>query len=263
MQGNRIHSLGEILKSRINAPLVWGILLLTLALTVLFYYSQKQQMDVYVRYLDTLSDYKFFSGRVMQKMERVRVASEGNSEELMSSLRGLREIAVSVYAASENDRSIVWMPPEREFSEFENSVLVWIASIKRYVPERASWLDSAMNLVVTLNRWNLEIAEPLVKNLDSARLGFAILSDSAWKGKLPDSLWLRYESILLWNAKIAELWNRVAGDRVLVQCDNLAQSFKIQSLKNREIKFWTQQVFYLISIVLLLFTLFFAVRSRK
>ena len=115
MQGNRIHSLGEILKSRINAPLVWGILLLTLALTVLFYYSQKQQMDVYVRYLDTLSDYKFFSGRVMQKMERVRVASEGNSEELMSSLRGLREIAVSVYAASENDRSIVWMPPEREF----------------------------------------------------------------------------------------------------------------------------------------------------
>ena len=117
--------------------------------------------------------------------------------------------------------------------------------------------------MATLNRWNLEIAEPLVKNLDSARLGFAILSDSAWKGKLPDSLWLRYESILLWNAKIAELWNRVAGDRVLVQCDNLAQSFKIQSLKNREIKFWTQQVFYLISIVLLLFTLFFAVRSRK
>ena len=34
MQGNRIHSLGEILKSRINAPLVWGILLLTLAFRV-------------------------------------------------------------------------------------------------------------------------------------------------------------------------------------------------------------------------------------
>ena len=94
MQGNRIHSLGEILKSRINAPLVWGILLLTLALTVLFYYSQKQQMDVYVRYLDTLSDYKFFSGRVMQKMERVQLASEANSEELTSSHRGLRETAV-------------------------------------------------------------------------------------------------------------------------------------------------------------------------
>ena len=76
MAGDKFHSIGEILRSRINTPLVWGILLLTLALTVLFYFSQKQQQEVYNRYIETLSDYKFFASRIMQKMERVRIAPE-------------------------------------------------------------------------------------------------------------------------------------------------------------------------------------------
>lgn len=95
-----MQSVREILKSRINAPLAWGVLLLTLVLTVLFYFSQKNQEEVYGRYEETLSEYKFFASRVMQRMERVRVFSEDTSV-LMSSLRSLRETAVAAYAASE------------------------------------------------------------------------------------------------------------------------------------------------------------------
>ena len=66
MVGNRFQSISEILKSRINTPLVWGVLLLTLVLTTLFYFSQKQQVEIYSRYVETLSDYKFFETRVMR-----------------------------------------------------------------------------------------------------------------------------------------------------------------------------------------------------
>lgn len=263
MAGDKFHSIGEILRSRINTPLVWGILLLTLALTVLFYFSQKQQQEVYNRYIETLSDYKFFASRIMQKMERVRIAPETDPAPLMSSLRGLRETAVSVYAASENARSVTWMPEEREFERFENAAIGWVASVNRYIPQRVEWLDSAGILLKTLNRWNVIFAEPLVTQIDSARMGFAVVSDSLQMKKLPDSLRIRFIKLLEKNAEMTALWNRIDSDESLVRCDNLLQAFKMQSLQNREMKFWIQQVFYLISIVLLLFTLFFVVRSRK
>lgn len=65
------------------------------------------------------------------------------------------------------------------------------------------------------------------------------------------------------NANHSALWIRISNDESLVRCENLLQMFKMRSLENREAKLWIQQVFYLVSIVLLLFTLFFVIRSRK
>lgn len=262
MDSKKFQSIREILKSRINTPLAWGVLLLTLALTVLFYFSQKNQEEVYGRYVETLSEYKFFASRVMQRMERVRVFSEDTAV-LMSSLRSLRENAVAVYAASEKARSIGWMPPERDFSEFETAVLGWVASIRRYVPARSVWLDSARLLERDLNRLDASLAEPFVRTLDSARMGFAVNADMARLAQLPDPLGERYQKSLQDNANLSTLWIRIGNDEALVRCENLLQKFKMRSLENREAKFWIQQVFYLVSIVLLLFTLFFVIRSRK
>lgn len=262
MDSKKFQSVREILKSRINAPLAWGVLLLTLVLTVLFYFSQKNQEEVYGRYEETLSEYKFFASRVMQRMERVRVFSEDTSV-LMSSLRSLRETAVAAYAASEKTRSIGWMPPERDFSEFETSVLGWVASIRRYVPARSAWLDSARLLTRDLYRLDASLAEPFVRTLDSARMGFAVSADSASLARLPKPLGERYQNFLRENANLSALWIRISNDESLIRCENLLQMFKMRSLENREAKLWIQQVFYLVSIVLLLFTLFFVIRSRK
>ncbi len=262
MDSRKFQSVREILKSRINTPLAWGVLLLTFALTVLFYFSQKKQEGVYNRYVETLSEYKFFASRVMQRMERVRVFPEDTSV-LMSSLRSLRENAVAVYAASEKARSIGWMPPEQDFSEFETAVLGWVASIRRYVPVRLIWLDSARLLTRDLYRFDASLAEPLVRTLDSARMGFVVEGDESHLARLPGTLGERYRKSLRENANQASLWIRISNDEALVRCEDLLQKFRMRSFENREAKFWIQQVFYLVSIILLLFTLFFVIRSRK
>ncbi|MCR5029150.1 MAG: hypothetical protein K6A31_07835 [Fibrobacter sp.] len=238
-------------------------MLLTLVLTILFYFSQKQQFEIYNRYSETLSDYKFFETRVMRKMEQVRVQPEHDPTLLMSSLRSLRETAVSLHTASESARKVDWMPPERDFAAFEESVLAWVASVRRYEPLRANWLEEAKVLVLDLSRWKLSAAEPLILTLDSARLGYAVQGNDSLLKAVPDSLAKRYRDLLERNEDLSEIWNRIDNDESLVRCENLLQAFKMQTLKNREVKFWIQQVFYLVSIVLLLFTLFFVIRSRK
>lgn len=263
MDSNKFRSVREILKSRINTPLVWGVLLMTFALTVLFYFSQKQQLDLYGRYIATLSDYKFFEVRAMQKLEKIRVFPERDPSGLMSSLRGLRETAVSLYASSEKDRSICWMPPEQDFAHFENAVLRWVASVKRYVPARTAWLESADTLSRTLFRLKSPAAERLFETLDSARMGFPVTLDSAQTGEISCEVVEEMQTLLLKNAELAAVWNVIDNDVSLIACENLMQAFKMQSLENRESRFWIQQVFYLTSIVLLLFTLFFVIRSRK
>jgi len=255
--------ISEILKSRINTPLVWGVLLLTLVLTVLFYFSQKQQFEIHSRYCETLSEYKFLESRVMRKMEQIRVRPEYDPTLLMSSLRSLRETAVSLYEASESARMIEWMPPEKDFAKFEESVLAWVASVRRYESLRVNWLLDAKALARDLNRWNLVAAEPFVLGLDSARFGYAVTVNDSLLGTVPDSLAKRVRNLLDRNEELAAIWSRIDNDQSLVRCENLLQAFKMQTLKNREVKFWIQQVFYLVSIVLLLFTLFFVIRSRK
>jgi len=263
MIGNRFQSISEILKSRINTPLVWGVLFLTLVLTTLFYFSQKQQVEIYSRYAETLSDYKFFETRVMRKMEQLRFSPETDSTLLMSSLRGLRETAVSIYAASESARNVEWMPPEQDFSLFETSVLGWVASVRRYAALRAKWLEDAKTFIQDVNRWNWKAASALIETLDSARIGIPVSVDDAALGSVPNTLADRYRELLARNVELSAIWDRIDNDESLLRCENLLQAFKMQMLKTREVKFWIQQVFYLVSIVLLLFTLFFVIRSRK
>lgn len=263
MDLKRFQPIAEVFKSRINTPLIWGVFLFTFALTALFYFSQKQQAEVYGRYIETLSDYKFFAARTMQKLEKVRVFPERDPSELMASLRGLRETAVSVSEASERARTMDWMPDEQKFSSFERAVLAWVASIRRYVPMRSAWLDSARNVHEELFALKTPAGVSLARSLDSARIGFGILPDSGALKKIPSGLSERYARLLDENAEQASLWNRIDNDVALVRCENLLQDFKMQTFKNRELKFWIQQIFYLISIVLLLFTLFFVIRSRK
>lgn len=263
MDSSRLRSIWKILQSRINTPLTWGVILMTLALTVLFYFSQKQQLDVYGKYINALSDYKFFEARVMQKMEKSQVFPERDSTGVPSSLRGLRETAVSLYASSEKDRAIYWMPPEQDFADFENAVLRWGASIKRYVPSRALWLDSAAALSREIRLAKIPDGERLLSAIDSARMGFAVAADESYLKEIPLETAGRIRNLLVENENLAAQWDYIDNDASLMAAENLLQAFKMQSLKSREVKFWIQQIFYLTSIVLLLFTLFFVIRSRK
>ena len=93
--------------------------------------------------------------------------------------------------------------------------------------------------------------------------GALVSVDESILGGVPESLVKRYRNLLARNAELSAIWDRIDNDESLVRCENLLQAFKMQTLKTREVKFWIQQVFYLVSIVLLLFTLFFVIRSRK
>ncbi|MFA6836004.1 MAG: hypothetical protein WCR04_06320 [Fibrobacteraceae bacterium] len=263
MKAGWFGSIADVLKSRIKTPLVWGVLLLTLALTVLFYFSQKQQAEVYTRYIESLSDYKFLEVRLMRTLEQVRVRPLVDQSGLMSALMSLRETAVSTSAAAEDSRNMSWMPSEDRFIAFENAVWVWVATVRRYVPARSAWLLEERGLVADLNSWKPSEALPFLVLLDSARLGANVVADSSLLAKLPDSLSTRFSALLSENSEMTLLWNRLDDDAALLRCEDLLQAFRLRSLQDREFKFWIQQIFYLISIVLLLFTLFFVFRSRK
>jgi hypothetical protein len=262
MQREEVNRIQEILRSRIKTPLVWGVLVITLGLSVLFYYSQNQQMIVYSRYVETLSDYKFLETRLMRSMEQVRIRGTNDSAAILSQLMSLRETAISVSASAEEFRNRrEWMPPDNQFVLFEREVLIWISSVRQYLNVRTDWLIQAKALDKELAVLDSAVTQPIILALDSARGGYNVsLPDPSL---LPSSLEEKVRKIFAANAEQVALWNRFDNDSALLRCEDIIQAFKLKSLDDLAMKFRVQQVFYLLSIVLLLFTLFFVFRSRK
>ena len=262
MQSKDGSSILEVLRSRIKTPLVWGVLVITFGLSMLFYYSQNQQMIVYSRYIETLSDYKFLEMRLMRTMEQVRVRGVVDSVAIRSQLMSLRETAISVSAsAAESNNRGEWMPPANQFVLFEREVLVWISTVRKYSNLRILWLVEAKMLDKDLRTLDSAVSVPILNALDSAMGGYSVFQPDL--NSLPVPLQDKLRRLFVANAEQVILWNRFDNDSALLRCEDLIQAFKLRNLDELAMKFRVQQVFYLLSIVLLLFTLFFVFRSRK
>lgn len=262
MGKSETRSIQKILMKKIRTPLIWIVIAITAGLTILFYTSQKQEAIVYNRYVETLSDYKFLETRLMRSLEKTRVdAADGNAA-VTSQIMTLREIVISISSTVENFRQQGdWMPPAVDVILFEREVLSKTGAMRQYVSKRSAWNYR----VKLINDALYKIPEPeasfLLVSLDSARLGYT--STLPLTTSIPDSLIKEVETLLLENAELATLWNRFDNDNALMLCETLLQSFKMKALNDHIFKSKVPQVFYFLSIILLLSTLFFVFRSKQ
>jgi hypothetical protein len=255
-------SLSEVLRSRIKTPLVWGVLFITVGLTLLFYYSQNEESIVYTRYVETLSDYKFLQMRLMRSLEQVRFRGTDDVTAFSSQLMSLRETAIAVETAAEDASARGdWMPADAEFRIFERNVQSWVAASRRYASARSEWVAQSRELSLDLLALDASRTRVLSVQLDSARLGYVVASPDV--AGLPDTLADKAAALFAGNAELSSEWSRIDNDAALVSCETLIQSFKMKNLDDLAARTRVQQVFYLLSIALLLFTVFFASRKRS
>lgn len=255
-------SLSDVLRSRIKTPLVWGVLFITVGLTLLFYYSQNEESIVYTRYVETLSDYKYLQMRLMRSLEQVRFRGTDDVAAFSSQLMSLRETAIAVESAAEDASARGdWMPPDVEFRIFGRDVQSWVAASRRYASARSEWVSKSRDLSLELLALDASKTRRLSLQLDSARLGYAVAFPDV--AGLPDTLKDKTTALFTQNTEQSSEWARIDNDAALVSCETLIQSFKMKNLDDFAARTRVQQVFYLLSIALLLFTVFFASRRRN
>lgn len=251
-----------IFQRRIQTPWVLAVLLVTLFLTGLFYYSQNQQILVYSGYADTLSDYKYQEMRLRHSMARQRENGSQDSASIISQTMVLREMAVSLSSSAEQLASQGdWMPPISLFILFEKKVLTNVSDVKRYLNLRRRWISELNSFYQKINGKTPGVNRDLWNDLEKMRLGETVpLRDfSGLNPELAEEL----KHIYFMNAETATLWIKIDNDETLLICDTLLQYFKLRQLEELSFKFKIQLVFYILSIFLLLATVFFAFYSRQ
>ena len=262
MGKSETRSIQKILMKKIRTPLIWIVIAITAGLTILFYTSQKQQAVIYNRYVETLSDYKFLEARLLRSLEKTRVDATDDNATVSSQIMTLREIVVSVSSSIENFRQQGdWMPPSVDVILFEREVLSKTGAMRQYVTKRSAWNHNVKAINDSLYKILSPEAGLLLISLDSMKLGYTPAIPLTTK--IPEGLIKEVELLLLENAELAPLWNRFDNDNALILCENLIQEFKMKSLTDHIYKSKVPQVFYFLSIILLLSTLFFVFRSKQ
>lgn len=261
MEKQKRTKIKTIFRRRIQTPWVVVVLAVTLSLTGLFYYSQNQQIVVYSNYMDTLSDYKYQEMRLMRSMERIRARGLRDSSYINSQLMVLREMAVSLSASAEHfTNQGDPMPPVSLFIAFEREVLSRVAAIRRYMNLRREWFSKLENFYNDNDFKTINQNQSLRKDLEKMRLGDNILPPDF--SEYPLELSEKLKSIYLHNDELSALWARFDNDRSILICEDLLQHFKLRNLEELAFKFNVQMVFYFLSILMLLATVFFAFYSR-
>lgn len=261
MNTTESRSIQNILKKKIKTPLIWIVIVITIGLTSLFYVSQEQQAVVYNRYVENLSEYKFLETRLMRSLEKTRVGSIEDSTKTATQIMSLREIAISISSSIENFRlQGEWMPPSSDVILFEREIFGKTGAMRQYLARRNNWSREVKIINDTLYKIPEIETGILLSCLDSARLGYT--------PPLPETLRISPEIIANIKDLLAEnddlfiLWNRFDNDNALILSENLLQAFKIKSINDEIFKSRVPQVFYFLSIILLLSTLFFVFRSK-
>jgi hypothetical protein len=261
MNTTESRSIQNILKKKIKTPLIWIVIVITIGLTSLFYVSQEQQAVVYNRYVENLSEYKFLETRLMRSLEKTRVGSIEDSTKTATQIMSLREIAISISSSIENFRlQGEWMPPSSDVILFEREIFGKTGAMRQYLARRNNWSREVKIINDTLYKIPEIETGILLSCLDSARLGYT--------PSLPETLRISPEIIANIKDLLAEnddlfiLWNRFDNDNALILSENLLQAFKIKSINDEIFKSRVPQVFYFLSIILLLSTLFFVFRSK-
>ena len=261
MNSTESSTIQNILKKKIKTPLIWIVIFITIGLTSLFYVSQKQQAVVYNRYVENLSEYKFLETRLMRSLEKTRVGAIEDSSKTVAQIMSLREIVISISSSIENFRlQGDWMPPSSDVILFEREIFGKTAAMRQYLAKRNHWSRQVKIINDTLYKIPDVETGILLSCLDSARLGFTP-SLPVTKNISPEII-ANIENLLAENEDLFVLWNRFDDDNALMLSEILLQAFKFKSINDEIFISRVPQVFYFLSIILLLSTLFFVFRSK-
>ncbi|MBO5950892.1 MAG: hypothetical protein J6Q11_09320 [Fibrobacteraceae bacterium] len=249
-------------RQSIRAPLIVIVLLTTFALTILFYFSQDRNGEVYARYIETLSEYKYLDARLHLGMDRIRYNKGADSLAIEAGIMSLREIAVSVSTSIETFRAAGdWMPEYSQVDAFDREVLNKISITRRYLKERRQWLNECDAFIEKLWHSPLSNKAEIFNVLDSAKVGeLPSLPEGV---ELSEDLYAELEQLLKTNREVARLWHRLDYSRASLFAEDLILSFKARELVMQERRAILSLIFYLFSLVMLLSTLLLYVRVKR
>ena len=259
---------------KIQTPWIWLVVVLTICLTALFYVSQKPQVAVYSQYVKSLCDYQFADASLMRSMERVRSGYEVDSAVVLAQMMTLREVALSFDAGIQKlEQTGFSTPPASSVSHFKSSVLAKVSCLHRYLSERSAWIDELERVYRLMEMGPSDVDLALVRKLDSARAGYAVLPDGLVLPEayavLPDGLVLpeafnkRVESLFQKNLDLYDAWNQFNNDKTLSASDELLHFFQMENVKEISLSAKIPLAFYFLSLVLLLATFFFIFKSKQ
>ena len=225
MEENKNRTIADTFNAKLKTPWVWLIILLTLGLTALFYFSQKPGVIVYSRYIKSLSDYQLMDMELMKSMSVVRCGYTKDSVKVLSQSMSLRELAVSFAREMDefSSRGIV-APPPYSVHEFERRVLSKVAGVRRYLSVRRAWFETYDKVYADVVFLPDNVAYPLLATLDSARFGFPVALPQGLD--VPDSLAIRVKSLLDENVEHSIAWNRLDNHETVLAGEDLIQYFQ-------------------------------------
>ena len=255
-------TIAETLHLKIQTPWVWLVFVLTICLTALFYISQKPQGAIYSQYVKSLCDYQYAEVSLMRSMERVRTGAEVDSAVVLSQMMMLREVAVSFDAGVEKLKHAGYSgPSSASVLLFRTNVLAKVSCLRRYLAERLDWFDELEGVYRSIEDLPTETALPLLRKLDSARVGYDVSPDDQMN--LPMPLSASVESLLQENLDLYNAWNNFDNDKTISASDELLHFFQMENLKEISLSANVPLVFYFLSLVLLLATFFFIFKSKQ
>ena len=262
MKEQKKKSIAETLHLKIQTPWVWLVFVLTICLTALFYVSQKPPVAIYSQYVKSLCDYQFAETSLMRSMERVRTGYGVDSAVVISQMMMLREVAVSFDAAVEKLKHSGYSgPSSASVLLFRTNVLAKVSCLHRYLTERMEWFDELEIVSRAVAELPTETAMPLMRKLDSARVGYDVSLDEPMG--LPMPLSMSVESLLQENQDLYNAWNNFDNDKTLSASDELLHFFQMENLKEISLSANIPLAFYFLSLVLLLATFFFIFKSKE
>lgn len=262
MEENKNRTIADTFNAKLKTPWIWIIILITLGLTALFYFSQKPNLIVYSRYIKSLSDYQLMDMELMRSMNAVRCGYTNDSMKVLSQSMSLRELAVS-FAREMDELSShgIELPPANLVSQFERRVMSKVAGVRRYMPVRRAWFEAYDKIYAEAVFLPDNVSYPLLATLDSARYGFPVELPQGLD--VSDSLAVRIVALLNENVEHAHAWNRLDNHETVLAGEDLIQFFQQESLNEITLKAKIPLVFYFLTLVLLLSTFFFIFRSKN
>lgn len=261
MNESKKKTIAETLHLKIQTPWVWLVLVLTVCLTALFYVSQKPQVAVYSQYVKSLCDYQNVEVNLMRSMERVRSGFEVDTSVVISQMMALREVALSFEEGVKKlERADFSAPPSVSVSQFETNVLAKVSCLRRYLSERKAWFVELENFYRSLELNSVELDLPLMRKLDSAKVGYAVMPDSV---DLPMPFERSVVLLLQKNMELNSAWDQFDNDKTLSTSDELLHFFQMENLKEISLSAKVPLAFYFLSLVLLLATFFFIFKSKQ
>lgn len=255
-------SIADTFNAKLDTPWVWLVIVLTIGLTILFYFSQKPQIAVYSQYIKALSEYQLLESNLMRSMEHVRTGFGADSVLVQSQTMMLREMTVSFSRELDEQNSFgIKVPPSVLTSRFEKEVLGKVSGMRRYTAARMAWMESWNKVVEETAKLTPELQRPLSVLLDSARAGFSVSLDGSMI--LPDTLAPKVLALLSENSDLFLAWSKFDNDVTMLYSMDLMQFFQMKTMDEVSLKSKIPMVFYFLSLVLLLSTFFFLFRSRN